>query len=213
MNQLHTPNQPILPAKLDSWLGHSDQEPRFELLHIDSVDMSGSKDLDVRECLLEGCSLTEAKLERLEILDTLCRGLEAAAVQAYRTSCLRLRLESSRLSGANMPEAVFEDCVFKNVKLGGAGFRFARFKRVVFDSCVLRDTDFSRASFIDVRFTGCDLAGANFDGASCKRVDLSGEALGECKGILGLKGATISDEQLIQIAPLLAAELGFKLVA
>lgn len=74
---------------------------------------------------------------------------------------------------------------------------------------MLRQADFSNAKLSHVVFRSCELESANFVLADCSHVDVSTENLAECKGITGLKGATISELQLIQLAPLFASELGF----
>lgn len=76
---------------------------------------------------------------------------------------------------------------------------------------MLRSGDFSNAKLSHVTFSGCDLEQTNFIAADCHDVDVSTEDLTVAKGILGLKGSTISTEQLMQLAPLLATELGFRI--
>jgi len=115
------------------------------------------------------------------------------------------------VQSSEFADGSFEDCTFRNVKFDEAGFRFATFKRVRFENCMLRAADFGNARFTHVVFTGCDLTDANFASAHCSSVDIRAQDIVAAKGVLGLKGATISTEQLMQLAPLLAAELGFRL--
>ena len=58
-------------------------------------------------------------------------------------------------------------------------------------------------------FTGSTLEEAGFDKAQLKKVDLRGaRALGIASGLEGLKGAVISNVQLLELAPALAHALG-----
>jgi uncharacterized protein YjbI with pentapeptide repeats len=143
--------------------------------------------------------------------DVVCTRLESAALQAYKANLLRVHTADSRFTGAEFAEGHFEDCVFQGAKFDEAGFRFGTFKRVRFENCMLRQADFSNAKLTQVTFTGCNLEAANFVSAACKDVDVTTEDLTTVKGILGLKGATISEVQLLQLAPLLAVELGFRI--
>ena len=138
--------------------------------------------------------------------------MDAAGMQAYKANLLRVCVADSRFTGAEFAESCFEDCTFKNVVFNAAGFRFAIFKRVVFDGCVLRATDFGSASLTNVRFVGCNFEDAIFASAKCQNVDITTEDITGVKGVLGLKGCLISQVQLGQLAPLLAAELGFHVV-
>ena len=74
---------------------------------------------------------------------------------------------------------------------------------------MLNKADFYQAKLTHVTFSNCELEQTNFDQAVCQAADFRGENLSLVQGILGLKGAMVSQEQLVQIAPLLAAELGF----
>jgi len=158
---------------------------------------------------IESTLLSAVTLDKSELTDVVCTKLEAAALQAYKTKFLRVEFSDCRLTGSEFAEGQFEDCTFSNVKFDQAGFRFASLKRVRFENCNLRAIDFSNAKFSQVTFVGCDVGEANFVSASCSNVDISGQELTGIKGILGLKGSTISEEQLMQLAPLLASELGF----
>ncbi len=204
------PVRPRLSPQLDGWVEEVDIETSLQRNLVESIDFAGVERLEIDDCVIENCSLAAVRLNTLEVTDARFKRLEGAGIRTRKTELLRVQLLDTRLTGSDFPEASFEDCVFHNVKLDDVGFRFARFKRVRFENCMLARTDFSHASFLHVSFVDCDLNETNFQGASCNSVDLGTEDLTACKGILGLKGARISDEQLIQIAPLLASELGFK---
>jgi uncharacterized protein YjbI with pentapeptide repeats len=63
----------------------------------------------------------------------------------------------------------------------------------------------------DVVFDGCELEDAVFSGTRLRGVSLSGSKLVGMKGMVDLRGATMTLDQLIEIAPGLAAELGIEL--
>jgi len=203
------PIAPKLPTQLAAWDGQGDSRLEFDGVTVSDADIASAHHVAIDGSKLAGIQMLGAVLEKFDCNDSEIIRLEAAALQAYKTNFLRVVVTDSRLTGAEFAEAVFEDCVFKNVKFDEAGFRFARFTRVRFENCVLRAADFSNAQLRHVTFTGCDLEATDFVSATCSNVDVTGEDLALVKGILGLKGATISTEQLMLLAPLLAGELGF----
>jgi len=203
------PIAPRLPAQLSAWDDEITDSLEIDNSLIRLTDFTGVARLQVDGSKLVGTLLTGLVLDKFELTDSLGTKLEAAALRTHKANLLRVMLTDSRLTGAEFAEAHIEDCTFKNVKFDEAGFRFASFKRVRFEDCMLRQADFSSAKFEQVIFTGCDLDSTNFMSAHCKDLDVTTEDLTTVKSILGLKGATISEVQLMQLAPLLAAELGF----
>ena len=209
---IQAPTAPRL-GNVDEWDGEVDDLVEVDGSIVRDADLAGATKLNVDASRLEGVSVTGAVLDKFEVTDSECVRLEGAALHTHKANLLRVHMTDCRLTGSEFAEAEFEDCVFKNVKFDDAGFRFASFKRVRFENCILRQADFSNAKFAHVTLTGCELEGANFVSASCKDVDITTEDLTLAKGLLGLKGATISETQLMQIAPLLAADLGFRVAS
>jgi len=207
---MSTPIAPRLDSVLDAWSGEAEGVVEIDRSLAEGVDFAGATRIAVDASRIEGATLTGLRLDKLEMTDVVCTKLESAALQAYKANLLRVRAMDSRFTGAEFAEGHFEDCVFRGVKFDEVGFRFSTFKRVRFENCMLRQADFSNAKLTQVTFTGCDLEAASFVSATCRDVDVTTEDLTAVKGILGFKGATISEVQLLQLAPLLAAELGFR---
>ena len=112
------------------------------------------------------------------------------------------------MSGAIFAETQLRDVVVEDAKLDLANFRFAKLSNVKFSHCMLAEADFGTARLENVTFESCDLTAADFFGASLHKVDLRGAAVASLKGILGLKGAIVSYDQMIILLPELAAALG-----
>lgn len=207
---MHAPIVPRLDNDLAVWSDEIEGIIEIDRGLIEEVDFAGAARIAVDASRMSGVTLTGLRLDKLEITDSICAKLEGAALQTYKVNLLRTHITDSRFTGAEFAEGYFEDCVFQGVKFDEIGFRFSSFKRVRFENCMLRQADFSNAKLTQVTFTGCNLESANFVSATCKDVDITTEDLSAVKGILGLKGATISEVQLLQLAPLLATELGFR---
>jgi len=76
--------------------------------------------------------------------------------------------------------------------------------------CTLRDVDFGGATLTDLAFPGSRVERLALNGATLKRVDLRGATVLELNDVNGLKGATISELQLMGLAPSFAHALGVK---
>lgn len=212
MQAIAKPLMPRLLPQLEVWGGRVANKIEAEGCAVGDVDFSVAKRFEAEACRFSATSFAAAKFEKLHISDSVLERVEAAGMQAPDSAWLRVEVTNSRLTGVDLGAGLLEDCVFMNVKLDEAGLRFATLKRVKFESCVLRGLDFSGAKLTDVSFDECELDGTNFDNTICKNVDLRSENLAAIKGVQGLRGATVSSEQLIQLAPLLSAEAGLDVV-
>ncbi|HSX42700.1 MAG TPA: pentapeptide repeat-containing protein [Candidatus Saccharimonadales bacterium] len=205
------PVAPKIPAQLAAWDDEADDSLEIDRAAVSNLYVAGVTYANIDMSRLDHVSLTGLVLERLEISDAVCTKLESAGLRGHKARLLRVQISDSRMTGSELGGGSFEDCTFRNIKFDEAGFRFATFKRVHFENCMLRAADFGNARFTHVTFSSCDLTDTNFTSAHCSSVDIREQDIVAAKGVLGLKGATISSEQLMQLAPLLAAELGFRL--
>lgn len=200
--------EPKLPKQIDDWSGVADTDLELVDYAVHGVDFSQVKRLDAEGCKFSGVQLAGAVLDKLQLSDALAINIEAAGLRAPEAAFLRLTAQHSRFTGADMGAAQLEDCTFEDTKFDEAGLRFAKLKRVRFKNCVLRNLDFSNAKLSHVSFSDCDLDGVNFSGTTCAAVDLRGETLTNIKGVMSLKNVIVTSDQLVQLAPMLAAEVG-----
>jgi len=203
------PVTPKIPKQLDAWDGEHDEIVEIDRVHVADADFTGATHLSVDTAQLSRIVFTGVSWREFAWADATGERIEAAGMQTYKANLLRTEFSDCRITGAEFAEAHFEDCTFRNVKFDDSGFRFAVFNRVCFENCMLRQADFGGAKLTNVSFSGCDFTGTSFMGAQCKNVDITHQDLIGSKAVLGLKGATISNVQLQQLAPILAAELGF----
>jgi uncharacterized protein YjbI with pentapeptide repeats len=74
--------------------------------------------------------------------------------------------------------------------------------------CQLVEPDLAEATLAQVSFEGSRVVSPELGRARMTDVDLSAADLVAPRGLAGLRGATISPLQLIDLGPALAAELG-----
>ena len=75
---------------------------------------------------------------------------------------------------------------------------------------MLVDADFGGARMEQVRFPGCELRQVEFMNARLAQVDLRGSELSPRGSATALRGAIVTPLQLMELAPVLAAEAGIR---
>jgi uncharacterized protein YjbI with pentapeptide repeats len=115
---------------------------------------------------------------------------------------------ASRVGSAELYDGQWRSVRFADCKLGYLNFRHSTLEDVLFTGCQFDELDLTGATLSRVAFVDCDLATLTVTGARLKDVDLRGARLRAITGLAGLSGATIDETQLVELAPLLAAEAG-----
>jgi uncharacterized protein YjbI with pentapeptide repeats len=107
-----------------------------------------------------------------------------------------------------LPGATWTGIRVRGVKLGFVNLAGARLQDVVFEECEIGSLDARAAQLRSVAFVDCTVQELNVTEATLSKVDLSGARLHALVGVESLRGAIVSHEQLLDLAPLLAAQLG-----
>lgn len=171
-------------------------------------DGGGARFMD---CALTGCALDETRLHHARMLDSVLTGIRGVGTDLAEATLRDVELVDARLGGVRLHGAVLERVLVRGGKIDYLNLRGARLTDVVFEGCVLVEPDFGGARLERVEFTGCVLKGADLTGAALRDVDLRRAAeLDLARGVDRLSGAVISHAQLLDLAPVLAAELGLR---
>ncbi|MET8555658.1 pentapeptide repeat-containing protein [Streptomyces sp. NPDC004959] len=177
---------------------------------LDEADGGGASFLD---CVLRDCALGGTRLTRARFVDSRLEAVRGVGTRLAEATLRDVEVIDARLGGTQAHGAVLERVVVRGGKLDYLNLRGAKLKDVVFEACVLVEPDFGGASLERVAFVDCVVKGADFNKVTLKDVDLRQAAeLGVAAGIGGLRGAAISPDQLIDLAPALAAELGMRVL-
>jgi uncharacterized protein YjbI with pentapeptide repeats len=158
-------------------------------------------------------TITAGRYQSFDIADATIQELHAPNILSYRGSIIRSHIHKGQLTGLQLPEAHITDVVFNNCRLNLANFRKVKFERCIFTACDLTEADFSDANMHNALFENCQIDLAEFSNVQCKRVEFLNTNLSQIKGVGGLSGSAITEENLIEIAPLLAASHGIHLIA
>lgn len=180
----------------------------FRELDLAGQDGGGARFMD---CALTGCALDETRLRNARFLDTVLTGPRGVGTDLADATLRDVEVLDARLGGVRSHGAVLERVLIRGGKIDYLNLRTARLRDVVFEGCVLVEPDFGGARLERVEFVDCTLKGVDLTSATLKDVDLRGAASLEiARGVDRLAGAVISSAQLLDLAPVLAAELGIR---
>ncbi|MEU6553036.1 pentapeptide repeat-containing protein [Streptomyces sp. NPDC046915] len=199
---------------LEPWDGGGlEPDGDYDGLEFREADFAGQDGAGARfmDCALTGCAVDETRLRHARFLDTVLSGIRGVGTDLAECTLRDVELHEARLGGTQLHGAVLERVLIRGGKIDYLNLRKARLRDVVFEGCVLVEPDFGEARLERVEFVDCVLRGVDLGGATLTDVDLRGAASLEiARGVGRLAGAVISPGQLVELAPVLAGELGIR---
>lgn len=202
-----------LPELTDHEGGELEPDGDYDGLAFTELDLAGQDGAGARlmDCALRGCALDETSLHHARLLDTVLTGIRGVGTDLVSATLRDVELVDARLGGTQLHGALLERVLVRGGKIDYLNLRNAKLKDVVFEGCVLVEPDFGGARLERVEFVDCALKEADFSAATLVDVDLRRAAeLGIARGVDRLAGAVISPAQLLDLAPVLAAQLGVR---
>jgi uncharacterized protein YjbI with pentapeptide repeats len=167
-----------------------------------SISRSVAERIVVAESVLSRVEMTDAI-----ILDSDCSNSVIAALTARR-----VEFRNCRMTGWRASFVVAEEVAFLRCRLDYAQLDFQRTKgTVLFDECVFREASL-RGMLDGCIFQGCDLSGLTFGASSAAGCDLTTSKLVGSYGLTTLRGARISNDQMIPAAEIVLTEIGIDVV-
>ena len=164
---------------------------------LDSSRVSG---LRVEQWRAHGLAMAETVLERVELV----------SLHAADSGWRRVEVCDSRIGSAELSGSVWRSVHFSGCKLGYLNLRDAQVNDLQFTNCLIEELDLMRSKVTRVAFSNCRLGRLELTRSTLADVDLRGAQLSDVGDLAGLSGATVSLEQLLDLAPLMAARLGVK---
>lgn len=157
---------------------------------LDGADLTGTT--------LHPVTLTDVRVEGCELSNAVLRGVLARRVEIVRCRAVGLQLDVRQAS----------DVWVEGCRLDYASLRFEQVKgRVAFRGCTFRDATI-HGDLTGVVFQECDFAGTEFAVSAAKGCDVRSSRLDGARGLLTLRGTTITADQALAVADRLAAEAG-----
>jgi uncharacterized protein YjbI with pentapeptide repeats len=187
---------------------HGDYDAvEFVDLDLGDQNATNANFLDSR---LERCRLDRLLMRRARVVDCLLADVHAVTVDLTESVWRDSLMTGGRLGAMTAPGAKWARVRVRGAKLDFVNLRGAQLQDVVFDGCVIGEIDVTDAELTMVGFVDSNVDDLNLQGASLSQVDLSRATLRTLRGLDNLRGAIVSQDQLLDLAPLLAEHLGLK---
>ncbi|WP_144805375.1 pentapeptide repeat-containing protein [Curtobacterium sp. BH-2-1-1] len=185
---------------------------RIEAKRIAVLDVAGERlpDLEVEECVVETLRADGTDLRGLRVRDSVVETLDAPVFRASSSAWREVRVAGGRIGSAELYDATLNAVEFVGMKLGFVNLRGSTLTDVVFRDCVLDELDIADARLLRVSFEGTRIRSAEGSNTRIDHVDLRAADLDRVERLEGFRGATIGADQLYALAPLLAAQAGYR---
>lgn len=197
------------PADREPFTGTLEVEGDYDLLGFDGIDLSGQDGRESRfvECVLQGCTLDETRLDGSHLVETTVTAARGTTVHLRDGSWRQVAWVDCRLGALLATGARLDDVTIRGGKidflaLAGATVNQLRLEGVWVGELGLGGATVRRLELVDCRVDRIDAAGATL-----RECDLRGAEIAVVDGVAGLAGATISEDQAVALAPVLAAAL------
>ncbi|WP_166389279.1 pentapeptide repeat-containing protein [Nocardioides ochotonae] len=179
---------------------------RYADLTLHHLDLTGAvlastqlSSVSADETDLKGARLSEVHLDRVVM----------PVVRAARGQWRDVRV-SGRLGSLEAYESQWRSVHFVGCKLSFVNLRGAELLDVAFTDCLIEELDLSNAKARRVRLADSRVGQLDVRGSTLSDLDLRGADLAVVDGLLDLRGATVSPDQLARLAPALADALGIR---
>lgn len=187
-------------------------EPHGDYEAIDFVDRDltdqDASDAHFLDCRLERCGLDGLSLRRARIVESLLADVHGTTVDAAESTWRGSHVSGGRLGAMSLAGATWTGIRVRGCHLGFLSVAGAQLEDVRFEGCEIGALDARSAELRSITFIDCAVDELNVAGAT--GVDLSGARLRSLIGVESLRGAIVSHEQLVDLAPLLATQLGLE---
>jgi uncharacterized protein YjbI with pentapeptide repeats len=199
------------PVRLSPFTGERlEERADYDGTAFNDLDLAGQDARDARfaECRFERCNLDGTRLPRVRLLDSRLIEVRGASVDLADSTWRGSSMEGARLGAVTLTGAAWADVRVERCKLGFVNLADARLEDVTFRESAIETLDLRLAQVRTVSFVDCSVDELNVSGASLAGLDLSGARLRSLVGVESLRGAIVSREQLVDLAPLFAEQLG-----
>jgi len=163
---------------------------------------------NIAQSLLDAADLSESAFRTLTLDDVVCQRVDLSNALWDRISARRVELLNCRAVGWRVQFEQLTDVYLGDCRLDYPVINVERVKGLaVFERCSFRQATIA-GNLSNTVFLDCDFDGAQFAARGAKGCDLRTSALLGAHGMQSLAGATISSDQAVAIARVLAAEAG-----
>jgi uncharacterized protein YjbI with pentapeptide repeats len=203
-----SPSLPQSLAPLDNELLSNDVETVTGVLIGNAEITITSRHLSITDSRITKSDLSRAELPGLDLHNVIIEHCTMTAGKYSESSWHTVTLDTTRCSGIQLDRSTLKNVTFRGCKLDVANFRYAKLSNVVFEDCIIDEADFYGASIKNVRFSSCPINNLELQKTALVKVDFRDSTLIRVKRSSDLKGAIITNEQLVFLSPQLAQQSG-----
>ena len=212
-----SPGPPVLTAPDLSRLrdGAADELAAGEMaedLRLAEADLSGAglSAISLLSCRFSEVFADDTDLTAARLVDCRLERLSSTYLHSPRSTWRAVELTGSRIGAWEIYDADLESVLIEDCRLGFANLAGTTLRDILIRSTRIDELDLSGIEAERVRFEDCRVGTLRLRGGSLSDVDLRGLEMRVVSGVSSLAGATISGEQLTELAPLLAQHLGLR---
>ncbi len=193
-------------ADLTALEAHESREgEHYEAADISEMDLSGVR---FNECEFVDLSAHDTNLRAASLIEVKITRMNAPNLAAPRSRLRDVAIDGSRLGSAEFYEASWQGVHIKNSKIGFLNLRGAKLEDVLFTNCTIDEIDLGGASANRIAFVDTTAKTLDVTRSQLENADLRGLEMREILGLDGLRGATLNDYQIAEMAELFARQLG-----
>ena len=158
-------------------------------------------------CAFRRVNLDGTQLRGTHLSEVALTGLDVAELLAPRSTWQRVEVTGGRIGSAELYDGSWRSVQVSGCKIGYLNARAAEWRDVRFVDCTFDELDLSSASVTRLALDGCRIDTLTLSGARLADADLRRAELRVVTGLAGLAGSWITESQLTELAPHLAAHL------
>lgn len=197
-----------------NWLIPADAlqvEGEYDCAHFEGVVWAeaDARNASFNECAFRSVTLDNGLAQSARFNAVWMHGVRFIATDLSDVTWMDVEVIQGAFAGVEASGAELRRVAFHNCKFDSLNLRGATLTKVEFSECVLRHVDFGDAKLNEVSFPGSEIEGLVVRHAELKKVDFrQARNIGISDGVEALKGAMVTPNQLMDLAPAFAAAVG-----
>ncbi len=183
-------------------------EREAELLQLSGVPEVDWTQVMLRECEVQAVGVARWVLDRGRLRSCRLREPDVTSLRGRDAVWRSVEIVGGRVPALDLAGGTWDGVAVAGARLGYINLRDASLTDVAFADCRIETLDLGTATATRVSLHHCTVDELVVSHATLRDVDLRGARIGLVEGATHLRGATISVEQLLDLAPGLAAAHG-----
>jgi uncharacterized protein YjbI with pentapeptide repeats len=169
------------------------------------LDWSG---VSLRGCCVRLVDVAELVVDRARLIDSRLSEPDITDLRGADSTWRSVAMEGGRIGAWDLSGAVLDAITVTGIQLGYVNLRDSTLTDVAVRDCRIQTLDLAGARARRVSLSGCVIGELVVVRADLDELDLRGARLDRVDGVESLHGAIISEDQLLDLAPALAAAAG-----